>query len=105
MTRGAFAAASNGAPSMTMAQFAAEQAAHFRAINAKAYKRLDGNGDGKLTLAEFAEPSEKMFDRLDRNRDGIITADETRPRFHGRGQRGRERSGERDDPSGSDGER
>lgn len=102
MTRSAFVAASNGAPSMSLSQFAAEQAAHFRATNAKGFKRLDGNGDGKLTLAEFAEPSEKMFDRLDRNRDGIITSDETRPRFHGRGQGGRDRGGERDDPSGSD---
>jgi Ca2+-binding EF-hand superfamily protein len=102
MTKGAFVAASNGASSMTLLQFATAQAAQFRALTARAFKRLDGNGDGKLTLAEFAEPSEKMFDRLDRNRDGIITSDETKPRFRGRGQGGHDRG---DGSYGSDRER
>lgn len=32
------------------------------------FARLDGNGDGKLTRAEFEAP----FDRLDANRDGFV---------------------------------
>ncbi|MGZ5960145.1 MAG: hypothetical protein ACXWLE_03550 [Rhizomicrobium sp.] len=90
-----FAAATNGAGAMTLAQFTADQAARYRDMNAKMFKRLDKDGDGKLTLAEFAAPPEKMFDRLDRNHDGVITADEMKPRFHGRDHGGRGRGGDR----------
>ena len=79
-----FSAASGGAATMTLQQFTAEEAAHFRDTNAKMFKRLDTDGDGKLTLAEFAAPSERLFDRLDRDRDGTITRDEMKPRFRGR---------------------
>ncbi len=72
-------------------------------MNDKMFKRLDKDGDGKLTMAEFAAPPLKMFDRMDRNHDGAITADEMRPHFHGHGGWGR---GHRDDngalPSGSE---
>ncbi len=90
-----FASATNGAATMTLAQFTADEAARFRDINAKMFKRLDTSGDGKLTLAEFAAPPEKMFERLDRNRDGLITPDEMKPRFSRRGDssgRGGERN-------------
>lgn len=80
-----FSAAANGGSTMNLAQFTADEAARYRDINAKMFKRLDTNGDGKLTLAEFAAPPEKMFDRLDRNHDGVITPDEMKPRFHSRG--------------------
>ena len=88
-----FAAATNGAATMSLAQFSAAQAARFREMNDRMFKRLDANNDGKLTLTEFAEPEEKLFDRLDRDRDGVITADEMRPRFRDRG-RGRDRRGD-----------
>jgi len=84
-----FARASGGAATMALAQFAAEQAAQFRDANAKMFKRLDSDGDGKLWLAEFAAPSEKLFDRLDRNRDGVITPDEMKPRLRTRFDAGR----------------
>jgi Ca2+-binding EF-hand superfamily protein len=80
-----FSAAASGGSTMTLAQFTADEAARYRDINTKMFKRLDTNGDGKLTLAEFAAPPEKMFDRLDRNHDGVITPDEMKPRFHSRG--------------------
>ena len=88
-----FSAATNGAATMSPAQFSAAQAARFHEMNDGMFKRLDDNNDGKLTLVEFAEPEEKLFDRLDRDRDGVITGDEMRPRFHDRG-RGRNRSGD-----------
>jgi len=80
-----FSVTTNGAATMTMAQFTAEEGARYRDINAKMFKRLDTNGYGRLSLAEFAAPPEKMFDRLDRNHDGVITPDEMKPRFSRRG--------------------
>lgn len=79
-----FSAGSGGAATMTLQQFTAEESARFRDLNTKMFRRLDTDGDGKLTLAEFAAPSEKLFDRLDRNHDGTITPDEMKPRFKGR---------------------
>jgi len=38
-------------------------------------RRLDGNGDGKVSRGEFDGPADH-FRRFDRNRDGAITADE-----------------------------
>ncbi len=83
-----FQGATNGAPFMTLAQFTADQAVRYRDMNEKMFKRLDKDGDGKLTLAEFAAPPMKLFKRLDRNNDGVITADEMKPHFHGRDGRG-----------------
>jgi Ca2+-binding EF-hand superfamily protein len=87
-----FSGATNGAPTMTLAQFTQEEFNRYRDTNAKMFKRLDKDGDGKLTLAEFAAPLERMFDRLDRNHDGVITADEMKPHFGGR-DRGERRHG------------
>ena len=78
-----FGAASNGATVMTLAQFAAYEAQRYRDTNARMFKRLDKDGDGKLSLAEFAATSERLFARLDRNHDGTITADEMKPQTHG----------------------
>ncbi len=91
-----FAGATNGAATMTLAQFTQEEANHYRDMNAKMFKRLDKDGDGKLSLAEFAAPLEKMFDRLDRSHDGVLTADEMKPHFGSR-DRGGWGHGGRDD--------
>ncbi|MDE2135037.1 MAG: EF-hand domain-containing protein [Alphaproteobacteria bacterium] len=83
-----FALAANGAATMNAEQFAADLARHFRESNARTFKRLDKDGDGTLTLAEFAANELKMFARLDRNKDGVIAADEMRPKFRSKGDRG-----------------
>jgi Ca2+-binding EF-hand superfamily protein len=82
-----FALAANGAATMNAGQFASDLDRRFRDSNARTFKRLDKDGDGKLTLAEFAANELKLFARLDKNRDGVIAADEMRPRFHARGDR------------------
>jgi Ca2+-binding EF-hand superfamily protein len=88
-----FQSATNGAGAMTLAQFTADQTVRYRDMNDKMFKRLDKDGDGKLTLAEFAAPPLKLFDRLDKNHDGVISADEMKPHGHpgGRSGRGRDR--------------
>lgn len=97
-----FQEASGGAPVITLAAFTANMAERFRDMNDKMFKRLDKDGDGKLSLAEFAGPPLKMFDRLDRDHDGTITADEMKPRFHGRDRWGHGRDDGRGPPPGGD---
>ena len=84
-----FQTASGGAPYLTLAAFTGDLSVRYREMNDKMFKRLDKDGDGKLTMAEFAAPSLKMFARLDRNNDGVISADEMRPHFRGHGGWGR----------------
>ncbi len=81
-----FSAATGGGPTMSLAQFTADLAAHYREMNDKMFKRLDKDGDGKLTMAEFAAPPLKLFDHLDRDHDGTLTEDEMKPHFHGGGR-------------------
>jgi len=91
-----FSTATGGGPSMTQAQFTALQQVRYREMNDRMFKRLDKDGDGKLTMAEFAAPPLKLFARLDKNGDGVITADEMKPRFRGYGGRWRNRGDHRD---------
>jgi len=100
-----FQQASGGAPAMTLAQFTADMGNRFRDMNARMFKRLDKDGNGTLTLAEFAAPPVKLFQRLDRNNDGVITADEMKPRFHPRDRdHGPDRGGDREGPPPPDAE-
>ncbi|HEY0281126.1 MAG TPA: hypothetical protein VGC27_00710 [Rhizomicrobium sp.] len=82
-----FALAAGGAAAMNAAQFAGDLERHFRDGNAKRFKRLDKDGDGKLTLAEFAANELKLFARLDKNKDRAITADEMKSKFRAGGDR------------------
>jgi Ca2+-binding EF-hand superfamily protein len=91
-----FQAATGGAATMSQAQFIADLSKDYAKMNDRMFKRLDKDGDGKLSLAEYAAPLLKLFQRLDKNNDGVITADEMRPRFGGR--RGWKRGGEQDNP-------
>ncbi|WP_303637386.1 hypothetical protein [Stenotrophomonas tuberculopleuritidis] len=39
-------------------------------------QRMDGDGDGKVSEAEYVHWMLYAFDRMDRNGDGVLTADE-----------------------------
>ncbi len=82
-----FALAANGAAAMNAGQFASDLERHFRDSNTRRFKRLDRDGDGKLTLAEFAATELRLFARLDKNKDRVITADEMRSNFRARRDR------------------
>jgi Ca2+-binding EF-hand superfamily protein len=42
----------------------------------KHFKKMDADGDGKITRAEHAAGAKKMFSQCDANRDGTVTAAE-----------------------------
>jgi Ca2+-binding EF-hand superfamily protein len=68
-----FAAATHHAPKMTMDIFQVARAGSFRATNEAMFRRLDWNGDGKLSLAEFAAPQRVRFVSLDREGTGFVS--------------------------------
>jgi hypothetical protein len=57
------------------------------------FKRLDKNGDGKVTKDEAPERMAEHFDKLDKNGDGGLTPDELK-RPEGAGPRGPRGDGE-----------
>ncbi len=69
-----FVAAAHGGRTIAFEQFVANGNA--RSSNANRFERLDGDGNGTLTLAEYAVPQQRMFARIDANHDGVITRDE-----------------------------
>lgn len=71
-----YAAAVKGGKGMTPDEFYQFSKVRFQDMEARRFKRLDTNHDGKLSEAEFAAPGGKIFARLDRNHDGVLTRDE-----------------------------
>jgi uncharacterized low-complexity protein len=45
-------------------------------------RRMDANGDGKVTKEEFMQGHDAMFDAMDTNGDGVIDAEEQRGHGH-----------------------
>lgn len=65
-----FAAAAHGAPSMSPEQFQAMNAQAVQQHSAQMFRRLDWNGDGTLSLEEYAAPMRVRFQTLDRDGRG-----------------------------------
>ncbi|MGN6514362.1 MAG: EF-hand domain-containing protein [Rhizomicrobium sp.] len=74
-TQQEFAAAAKGG-ALTADGYYGIISAHVRDSAARMFKRLDGNNDGKVDLAEFAASQERYFSKLDQNKDGAVTRDE-----------------------------
>jgi Ca2+-binding EF-hand superfamily protein len=64
------------AKSMTLAQYRAAADGRDRPYAVQAFQRLDADGDGRLSFAEFAASDQRLFARLDTNKDGVVTRDE-----------------------------
>ncbi len=65
-----FAAATHGASGMTEDQFVAIHQGDFDKHAADMFRRVDWNGDGKLTLDEFVAPQRAHFQMMDRDGTG-----------------------------------
>jgi len=65
-----FAAAAHGASALTSEQFGAAHTQQYQQSTARMFRRLDWNGDGKLTLDEYAGPQRARFETMDRDGRG-----------------------------------
>ncbi len=68
-----FAAATGGSASMTEAQFVASHEKMLRQHSDAMFRRIDWNGDGILSLQEFAAPIRARFEMMDRTGAGEIS--------------------------------
>jgi Ca2+-binding EF-hand superfamily protein len=67
-----FMQASGGKPAMNVEQFTNAHMADFKQKVGEMFHRIDWNGDGRLSLEEFAAPMHARFETMDR--DGTGTA-------------------------------
>jgi len=75
-----FAAATKGAPTMNLDQYAA---IHLKDLHDQAeedFHRIDWNGDGKITLDEYMASERDRFEQMDRDGTGIISCGSSRAR-------------------------
>ena len=71
-----FAQATGGGNAMTVNQFAVSEQERFRDVNERAFRRLDKNKDGVLTVQEYGGNELRLFARRDKNKDRVLTRDE-----------------------------
>lgn len=75
---------------VTLEEFKAYRLTEMQPMKVRAFQRLDRDGDGKVTRAEFDRISDRMFARLDRDGDGELKAMPVPPRGpEGRGAEAR----------------
>ena len=69
---GQFAQSTNGAQTMTQAQYTAYRMAGLRQRSDQSFRRDDWNGDGKLSVDEYMAPERARFESADRDGTGSI---------------------------------
>jgi Ca2+-binding EF-hand superfamily protein len=67
-----FKEASGGKPTMTVEQFTNAHMKDFRKYAGQMFHRIDWNGDGRLSLEEFAAPIRARFEAMDRDGTGTV---------------------------------
>jgi YD repeat-containing protein len=68
-----FSVATHRGPAMSLEQFMAQRAGQFRKSNEAMFHRLDWNGDGRLTAAEYGATQRVRFVALDRDGAGFVS--------------------------------
>ncbi|HEY6578797.1 MAG TPA: hypothetical protein VIY09_05705, partial [Rhizomicrobium sp.] len=75
-----FAAATKGAPTMTLDQYVGIHLKDLRDQAAESFHRIDWNGDGKITLDEYMASERDRFEQMDRDGSGVISCGSSRGR-------------------------
>ncbi len=89
---------------VTLEEFKAYRLTEMQPMKVRAFQRLDRDGDGKVTRAEFDRISDRMFARLDRDVDGELKAMPVLPRGpEGRGAEARGPEGRGPEGKGPEG--
>lgn len=73
-----FAAATKGAPTMTLDQYAAIHLKDLRDQAGEDFHRIDWNGDGKITADEYMASERDRFEQMDRDGTGEISCSSSR---------------------------
>ena len=73
-----FAAITHGQGAMTEDQFMAIHQGDFEKHTAEMFRRVDWNGDGKLTLDEFTAPQRAHFQMMDHEGTGTVSCNPVR---------------------------
>lgn len=75
-----FAAAAGRGQTLDRKQFVASEEQRYLPLNVRTFRRLDQDGDGLLSIREYAATETALFVRLDKNGNGVLEANELRPR-------------------------
>lgn len=73
-----FSAATKGAPTMTLDQYAGIHLKDLRDQAGDDFHRIDWNGDGKITLDEYMAAERDVFEQMDRDGTGVISCSSSR---------------------------